>query len=118
MKGVTEFIKEHREALEKDRFDDAFISFHREQISFLQHERLVHLIVMLFVIFCTLGFLALFLFLKIFLLLVLFVILLVLTMFYVFHYYRLENTAIRWYFEYNERVGRNKGESAPSAKIE
>jgi len=51
MRGITEFIKRHNESLKRDNFDDNFLSYHLKQINFLQHERLVHLIVMLFVIF-------------------------------------------------------------------
>ena len=109
MKGVTEFIKEHKEILKQDRRDEEFLKYHLTQIRFLQHERLVHLIVMLFVIFCMLTFIALFLFLDIFLFLIIAVLLLILTVFYIFHYYKLENTVIEWYFIYNERLTRSSG---------
>ena len=104
MRGMTEFIREHREYLKKDLNNEEFLSYHLTQIHFLQHERLVHLLVMLFVIFCMLTFLALFLFLDIILFLVISGLLLVLTVFYIFHYYRLENTVIEWYFIYNDRI--------------
>ena len=107
MRGVTEFIKEHTEALKEEKYDKDFISYHLTQIGFLQHERLVHLIVLLFVILCSLTFLALFLFLNIILFLVIFVLLMILTIFYIFHYYKLENTVIEWYFIYNEAVKRS-----------
>ncbi|NIM18522.1 MAG: hypothetical protein GTO45_41615, partial [Candidatus Aminicenantes bacterium] len=51
MKGVSEFIKVHENRLAAASFDEDFLSFHLKQIRFLQHERLVHLIVMLFVLF-------------------------------------------------------------------
>ena len=104
MKGVTEFIKEHKEILKQDRSDNKFLEYHLTQIRFLQHERLVHLIVMLFVIFCMLTFIALFLFLDILLFIIIALLLIILTVFYIFHYYRLENTVIEWYHIYNERV--------------
>ena len=63
MRGVSELIKAHEAFLEKGRSDEGFLAYHLLQIGFLQHERLVHLIVMLFVIFCSLAFLVLFLFL-------------------------------------------------------
>jgi hypothetical protein len=108
MRGVTEFIKTHNESLKRDVIDETFLSHHLEQISFLQHERLVHLIVMLFVIFAVLLFFSLFLLLNNILFLVLFFILLILTMFYVFHYFNLENTIIKWYFIYNEHARKKK----------
>jgi len=104
MRGITEFIKRHNESLKRDNFDDNFLSYHLKQINFLQHERLVHLIVMLFVIFAALLFFSLFLLLNNILFLVLFIILLILTIFYVFHYFKLENTVIEWYFIYNKHV--------------
>lgn len=103
MKGVGEFIKIHEEQLKGAVFDDRFLSFHLEQIRFLQHERLVHLLVMLFVMFCFLVFFGMFLFFQNLYMLGLFFLCLVLTVFYVFHYFKLENTVIRWYYVYNEK---------------
>lgn len=107
MKGMTEFIKEHSSILEEDRFDKEFLSYHLRQIGFLQHERLVHLMVLLFIAFCMLAFMTLFLVLNMILLLIVFLLLLIMTFFYVFHYYKLENTVIEWYFIYNERINRD-----------
>lgn len=103
MRGVSELIKKHNESLKREHYDETFMLYHLEQIRFLQHERFVHLIVMLFVIFSALFFFSLFLFLNNILFLALFVILLILTLFYVFHYFKLENTVIEWYFIYNDR---------------
>lgn len=103
MRGMTEFMKIHNQFLKGDDLNDKdFLSYHLKQIGFLQHERLVHLIVMLFVIFVVLFFFVLFILLKNILFLVLFAILLILTLFYVFHYFKLENTVMEWYFIYNE----------------
>lgn len=106
MRSMTEFIIEHEEKLEKTSFSKDFLSYHLQQIHFLQHERLVHLIVMLFVMFSFLLFLVLFLFLNEILLLVVFLLCLLLTVFYVFHYFKLENTVIKWYFIYNDHMNR------------
>ncbi|MFC1891667.1 hypothetical protein ACFLZT_04675 [Thermodesulfobacteriota bacterium] len=103
MKGVTELIKEHKEYIQRNEHDDNFYTHHLTQIGFLQHERLVHLIVMLFVILASLIFLGLFLVLDVFLFLVVFILLIILTLFYIFHYYKLENTVIEWYFIFNEK---------------
>jgi hypothetical protein len=104
MRGVTELIKEHNKYIQAKRHDEEFYSYHLTQIGFLQHERLVHLIVMLFVIFAALIFMGLYLALNIILFLVIFIMLMILTLFYIFHYYKLENTVIEWYFIYNETV--------------
>jgi Flp pilus assembly protein TadB len=107
MKGVSEFIKDHENRLTglKDAsdasFDQGFLSFHLKQIGFLQHERLVHLLVMLFVLFAVLLFFILFLLFHDLLVFGVFLLCLVLSIFYVFHYFKLENTVIRWYFIYN-----------------
>ena len=83
--------------------------FHRTQIEYVQHERLVHLLVTLFFGLCTLLTL-------LFLVLhpqvpmgVLLLLLLVLLVPYLAHYYRLENGVQRWYHLANEiesRAGR------------
>ena len=104
MRGVTELIKEHNRYINAKRHDEKFYTCHLTQIMFLQHERLVHLIVMLFVILAALIFMGLFLALDIALFLVIFIMLMILSLFYIFHYYRLENTVIEWYFIYNETV--------------
>ncbi|MFA5248323.1 MAG: hypothetical protein WC415_03695 [Patescibacteria group bacterium] len=66
------------------------------QISFLQHERLIHLLVTLFF-----GGTSIFLGLLVpatadWRLLIIFLIILITTMFYILHYYNLENTCQRW----------------------
>lgn len=104
MRGVTQFIKDHQLRLMNRAYDNEFISFHLTQISFLQHERLVHLIVMLFVFLFTLIFLVLFLTIKLSAFLIVFLLLLILSIFYLFHYYKLENSVIEWYFVYNEKM--------------
>ncbi|MRS12250.1 MAG: hypothetical protein EG823_04160 [Actinobacteria bacterium] len=76
---------------------EALARYHLTRVEFLQHERLVHLLVMLFVGLCVLVmFLALILepSVPMALLLLLFVGLLIP---YVLHYYLLENGVQRWY---------------------
>ena len=108
MQGVTEFMQQHEKEIakhseNKSNFNkQAFIDYHLLQIGFLQHERMIHLIVMLFVILFSLIFFALFLTLHQILFMVLFVLLLVLSAFYISHYFKLENTVIRWYYIYND----------------
>jgi hypothetical protein len=76
--------------------------FHRAQVGYLQHERLVHLLVTLFFGACALLTL-------LFVVLhpqvpmgVLLLLLLVLLVPYLLHYYRLENGVQRWYHLANE----------------
>jgi uncharacterized membrane protein YfcA len=83
---------------------------HLTRIGFLQHERLVHLIVMLFVALSALSCLGSFLLSNLSAFLIAFALLLILTLFYILHYYRLENSVIRWYFTYTDYIqGKNRG---------
>jgi predicted RND superfamily exporter protein len=101
--GVSRFIREHEERLKKASFDRDFLSFHLEQTRFLQHERLVHLLVMLFVMAVFLVFFILYFIYGTYYFLLLFLLCLILAVAYVFHYFKLENTVIKWYFIYNEQ---------------
>ena len=104
MKGVSQLIREHEERLSGAEFDDDFLRYHRTQIEFLQHERLVHLLVMLFIGLLCIGFLVLFLAFGSLAFMAAFTLSLVLTFFYILHYFKLENTVIRWYFLYNQAL--------------
>jgi hypothetical protein len=76
--------------------------YHDKQIQWMQHERLVHLIVMLFICFFTLlifGFAVIRTSLPS---IILFVILLILSVAYIIHYYRLENGVQKWYLISNQ----------------
>jgi cytochrome b subunit of formate dehydrogenase len=70
---------------------------HERQIRWMQHERLVHLLVMLFVCLFALLALGLSLIAPEVPLLVLFGLLTLLAAAYILHYYRLENAIQRWY---------------------
>ncbi|HNZ64856.1 MAG TPA: hypothetical protein PKJ10_03385 [Smithella sp.] len=95
---VKEILQQNPDA-EKRR---ELLAYHDKQIKWMQHERLVHLIVMLFVCFFTLiifGFAAIRPSLPA---IALFVILLILSVAYIFHYFRLENSVQKWYLISNE----------------
>jgi cell division protein FtsW (lipid II flippase) len=86
---------------DKEKLRELF-EYHDKQIHWMQHERLVHLIVMLFVCFFTLlvfGFAVIRTSVPS---IILFVILLVLSVAYIVHYYRLENGVQKWYLISNE----------------
>jgi hypothetical protein len=104
MRGISELIKEHNELIRSGKSGKDFLRYHLRQIKFLQQERLAHLLVMLSVILFALIFLALYYQLNNILFLLIFSILIILTVFYIFHYFRLENTLIKWYFYYNEKA--------------
>ncbi len=72
------------------------LDFHNRQISFLQHERSIHLTVTLFFGGASL-FLAWAVLISVsWLLPAVFLVMLITTFFYIIHYYRLENTCQRW----------------------
>jgi hypothetical protein len=101
---MIEYIKKHEqyvtELLESNPGQAALhelLDYHDKQISWMQHERLAHLITMLFVclfFLLTFGFTMAHFTLPCILLSAL---LLILTAAYILHYYRLENSIQRWY---------------------
>ncbi|MBN1365351.1 MAG: hypothetical protein JW976_11145 [Syntrophaceae bacterium] len=106
---MINYMKKHesyvKEMLEKNSNNEKLreiFAYHDKQIQWMQHERLVHLIVMLFVCLFTLiifGFAVIY---TSVLFIVLFVILLVLSVAYIIHYFRLENGVQKWYLISNE----------------
>jgi len=104
MRGVTDYIKEHEERLATGKVTREFLSQHLIRIGFLQHERLVHLLVMLFTFLCLIVFFLVFLFFQQMVFFGLFFLCLVMSIFYTFHYFKLENTVIKWYFYYNRHA--------------
>ncbi len=73
------------------------LAYHDKQIQWMQHERLVHLIVMLFICLFTLLVFGFSVIQTSMPSMILFVILLVLSGAYIAHYYRLENGVQKWY---------------------
>lgn len=101
---MIEYMKRHEKyvlsLLETAPTREAFaelLEYHDKQILWMQHERLVHLITMMFVCLFFLlafGFSMIHFFVPYLLLAAL---LLILTIAYIIHYYRLENSVQRWY---------------------
>ncbi len=92
--ALTNYLKE----LEKsDHIDEKELL---KNIEIFQHERLVHLIVTVFVGICTVLFFAMGLFAENILLIILAFITLILFAFYIFHYYFLENSVQKLYTYY------------------
>lgn len=87
--------------LSKEEDLDNLKEYHKVQIEFMQHERLIHLMVTLaFAVFCIISYIITGLMTTIAMLL-LDVILTIILIFYIIHYYRLENGVQRWYGIYN-----------------
>lgn len=80
---------------------DSIREYHKTQIGFLQHERLVHLLVTLAFAFILIVSYIMTVIYPMELLILLDLILTVLEVFYIIHYYRLENGVQRLYKLYN-----------------
>jgi len=106
---MIDYMRKHesyvKEILEKNPDNEKLkelLMYHDKKIQWMQHERLVHLIVMLSVCFFTLiifGFTVMQTSLPF---IILFVILLFLSIAYIIHYFRLENGVQKWYLISNQ----------------
>lgn len=98
---MTNYIKRHEkyilDAVEQNERIDELLDYHNHQIRWLQHERLVHLFVLIMTgLSLMLSLIGLLLSANLYIIL-LFIILCVLTFAYIIHYYYLENAVQRWY---------------------
>lgn len=83
--------------MQEEGYDHSLLDYHLRQIQWLQHERLVHLIVLcLTVVAFLMSFVGMLLLPGIGTITML-ILLSILTFAYMLHYYRLENTVQRWY---------------------
>lgn len=98
---MTKYIKNHTayilEQIAKNNVTEQLHFYHRLQIENIQHERLIHLIVLCLFTLLFIGTVILLVFLGSLAFMLLFVIFLIVEIFYVLHYYLLENTVQRWY---------------------
>ncbi len=103
---LLDYIKEIDKLLNsKTKITDEIIKKHLIKIGFFQHERLIHLLVTLFyafmgIVFIILGILH-FMFLPIAIIVFIFL------MFYVVHYFRLENGVQYLYKQYDKMLEKN-----------
>lgn len=101
---MISYMKDHenyvKEVLEKNPDTEKLrelLAYHDKQIKWMQHERLVHLMVMLFVCFFTLMIFGFAVIRPSLSAILLFVTLLILSLAYILHYFRLENGVQKWY---------------------
>jgi len=108
---LTNYMKRVQERLEKctDSAElDSIMAEHMDKIAFMQHERIVHfLVTMLFALILTV-FIAVLVFTVNVPVLILVTMILVLLMFYIKHYYFLENTVQKMYRVYDEILAKQK----------
>jgi cell division protein FtsW (lipid II flippase) len=112
---MIEHMKQHeryvREMLAKNPQQEALqelSEYHDKQIRWMQHERIVHLMVMLFVCLFTLLSLGFAVLRPALPSIALCALLMILTVAYIIHYYRLENGVQRWYALADEIKRRNQ----------
>lgn len=105
---MTNYVKNHTkyilEQIKTNNITDEILSYHRLQIQNIQHERLIHLIVLCLFALLLIGSIILsFIIMSIpaFLLTLVFIIV---EVFYIRHYYLLENTVQRWYRLENDMI--------------
>ena len=99
---IKEYIEEVEKKIENKEITKEYKNDMLNYISFYQHERLIHLIVTVFVGICAvLFFLAMMCFEQI-ILIAIFIILLLLFIPYIFHYYFLENSIQKLYLLYKD----------------
>lgn len=98
-KYIKEYIKEIENRLKKD-ISKKDLEELKDKISFFQHERLVHMFIMLFCLLILILFIVLSL--KSILFIIPTLILIVLNIFYILHYYFLENSVQYLYKVYDK----------------
>ena len=100
-KYLFDYIKKIDDLLKEDKkTDESVLNEHLIKIGFFQHERLIHLLVtlfyaLIFIVFMGLGFVH-------YLFFVLALIILIFLLFYIVHYFRLENGVQYLYIQYDK----------------
>ena len=98
--NIKEYVKNHERYIikyEESEIDDDLLNLHLMKLKFLQHERLVHLIVTFMTLMITVIMLGISVLSLNVVYLVLFLVLLTLSTFYLMHYFFLENHVQYWY---------------------
>jgi len=101
MNNYMEYIKT---ILKKENINEDIKKDFLEHIQFMQHERLIHLLVtMLFASLLMFGFIIMLIYFS-WILVVFTAIIFIVEIFYIFHYYKLENGVQKMYRVYDELV--------------
>ena len=108
---LTNYMKYIQERLEKCQSSeelDEIMAEHKDKIAFMQHERIVHFLVTMLFAFILIVFFAVLIFKVNLAVPSLVTIVLVLLMFYIKHYYFLENTVQKMYKVYDSILEKQK----------
>ncbi len=103
-KYIINYLKEVEEKLDRGAFGKSEFQILKDKIAYFSHERLIHLLVTLFYAIFTLSFLVLGMLSYLFL--IPFVIGLIFLMFYIPHYFFLENAVQYMYKLYDEALNK------------
>lgn len=90
------------EQIEKGVNLETLLEYHNQQIAWMQHERLIHLLVTIATGILMIIIMGLFLFVDTIVTRGLLLVIFILFVMYLMHYFRLENTIQRWYNISNE----------------
>lgn len=99
-KYLSEYVSEIDEKINKKQITKEDIENHLVKIKFFQHERLIHLLVTLF--YGVFVFLSVIIFTKIWLFVIILYLALIILIFYVRHYFFLENNVQYLYKQYDK----------------
>lgn len=106
--SMTKYVKNHTKyilnEIKKNNITETLLDYHRLQIQNIQHERLIHLIVLCLFAFLLISSIVLFFIIKTIPALLLASIFLIVEIFYIRHYYLLENTVQHWYRLENDMI--------------
>lgn len=118
---MTNYVKNHTKyilsEMQDNKITEKLLDYHRLQIQNIQHERLIHLIVLCLFTILLMGSLTLFFIIMSIPALSLALIFLIVEIFYIRHYYLLENTVQHWYrlendmIQYLKHIGTNTANS-------
>lgn len=104
---MKKYVRKHeafiKEAIVQETVDADLIKYHEKRIEWLAHERMVHLMVFLFTLASLITFFVLAYLLGNVWFYCITLLLLVVSVFYMGHYYFLENSIQRWY-EYADQM--------------
>ena len=105
---MTKYVKNHTkyilDQIKANNITNELLKYHRIQIVNIQHERLIHLIVVCLFTLLLIGSVVLFFLSNTIMSLLLLAIFMVVEIFYVLHYYLLENTVQGWYRLENDMI--------------
>ncbi|MEX1376479.1 MAG: hypothetical protein AB1Z23_03285 [Eubacteriales bacterium] len=105
---MTKYVKAHSkyilEQIKSGSITEDILAYHRLQIQNIQHERLIHLIVLCLFALLMVGSLVFYFIMTSIITFILMGIFLATEFFYILHYYLLENTVQMWYRLENDMI--------------